>query len=118
MRLWLLLLISPLHNTLHCMRVYAQVEGVVTTSVVDCASLSGLTVYAVSAVLVYLYIIGIPQVTRHLAELSLRGFSAGGSALQSFNQAKYVAADSISTQRVHNCVCYTVIACGVCSVLA
>jgi hypothetical protein len=81
------LVLALLLHLLYC----SQVEGVNTTSVVDCASLSGLTVYAVSAVLVYLYIIGIPQVTRHLAELSLRGFSAGGSALQSFNQAKYEA---------------------------
>src|SRR5690242_15718801 len=62
----------------------SQVNGAIVTNVVDCASVSGLTLYAISTLLAMFYIAGLPRITRHFANLCLRGFATGGTALHSF----------------------------------
>ena len=81
-----------------------NVTAAAVTSVMDCASTSGLTSYAISSVLVLLYVIGLPRINAQMTHLCRTAFMSGGTALHSFEQARSVLLHVCLSMSIRLCV--------------
>jgi Ran GTPase-activating protein (RanGAP) involved in mRNA processing and transport len=61
---------------------------IITTPIMDCASLSGIVSFIICASLFFLYVIGIPRMCIYLADVLLLAFEGNGDVVKGFSQAQ------------------------------